>query len=110
MKGIGAYEKTYIIFGFRVIFIIFCITETYFQLFIKFRAFLRPCTKNGATVSHGKKPLNHYRTSDVTYTNPHETDRTDIMASDTVSLLTVHTIIAAAIQYNCVTDGKWFQR
>lgn len=58
MKGIGAYEKTYIIFGFGVIFIIFCITETYFQLhvFIKFRAFLRPCTKNGATVSHGKKP------------------------------------------------------
>lgn len=93
----------------ELIFIIFCITETYFQLFIKFRAFLRPCTKNGATVSQ-KKKLNHYRTSDVTYTNPHETDRTDIMASDTVSLLTVHTIIAAAIQYNCVTDGKWFQR
>lgn len=80
----------------ELIFIIFCITETYFQLFIKFRAFLRPCTKNGATVSQ-KKNLNHYRTSDVTYTNPHETDRTDIMASDTVSLLTVHTIIAAAI-------------
>lgn len=80
----------------ELIFIIFCITETYFQLFIKFRAFLRPCTKNGATVSQ-KKKLNHYRTSDVTYTNPHETDRTDIMASDTVSLLTVHTIIAAAI-------------
>lgn len=55
----GIFERkknliTYLAFV-ELIFIIFCITETYFQLFIKFRAFLRPCTKNGATVSHGKK-------------------------------------------------------
>lgn len=87
---------TYLAFV-ELIFIIFCITETYFQLFIKFRAFLRPCTKKWSNGFSWKKNLNHYRTSDVTYTNPHETDRTDIMASDTVSLLTVHTIIAAAI-------------
>lgn len=100
MKGIGAYEKKpYNIFGFRGtdFYNILYYRNIFSTIFIKFRAFLRPCTKNGATVSHGKKNLNHYRTSDVTYTNPHETDRTDIMASDTVSLLTVHTIIAAAI-------------